>query len=41
MNVAPTPDPELSFFMTSAPVSGRFHTLIFSNVFVCLKLNEE
>jgi len=51
MNVAPapapelllfmseTPAPELSFFMAPAPASFRFRTLIFSIVFLCLKLN--
>jgi len=51
MNMAPAPEllvfmsvvpaPELSFFMAPAPSpdSACFHTLIFSIVLVCLKLN--
>jgi len=39
MNMAPAP--ELLVFMSAAPApaSVRFHTLIFSIVFVCFKLN--
>jgi len=31
----------LPCFITGAPASVRFHKLIFSNVLVCLKLNEK
>jgi len=43
MNMAPAPALELLVFMSvaPAPASVCFHTLIFSIVLVCLKLNEK